>query len=380
MNKNTLLVMGGVAAVLAGYVVYSGTLKREEQRQVWGAERKEEVFFAGIQPADIGMITIEREGEKPVVLIRDADTEWSVRTKWGNRSVDESRERRILNNFGNTPELSKDMEAPLQAEQATSHEAFGLLSKDAPLIRFADPKGKDLEKFHVGKRGNRPNTTYVRRAGSDATYLLPADLSDNFAGNTVSDWREKGAFDPPLTQATITNLKFEHSVTTRSFELKKAPLPGKFNEWTLITHDGRQEPANMDSVNAALASLEGLRASKFLDEGDKAAELEPFRYRLTIGANDTTTSISLTVGKESDAPNQYYAKSNLRPDEFLVFDLFSLNRPPQDFIMQAPPPTPVPDQVTDVNTITPDAQPLEVEQIPASMLPEAYVDPTPSGS
>lgn len=339
MTPKSLGILGAVAIVLIALVFLT---KKENPQQKFEDKAQtiaQRTFFAGVKPDQIAKIRIEHPGEKPVELERDSYNEpWEVRTPSGLRDIDAGRQS-VISKDGDQEELIGDRIGTQQAEKADSQKSFGTDAESAVLVTFFDAAGKQLEKIYIGRPSQGGSHTYVRPADSDATFMIPGLLTNNFTGRTILDWRDRRVF-PDMLPDNIHQIVYEDTLqTTASYTLLRASTDPQDTEFT-IEHAGGKDTARTAFARGATIAITNFFAANYADLMEEKPDFTNPRYKITFSTNDHGSSVTLTLtGESTSTPGHHFAKTNVSDDIYLVLPPRGLMRPPQEFI---PPPTPTP--------------------------------------
>jgi Domain of unknown function (DUF4340) len=264
MSYRTTIIIAILLILLGGYAYYfeyKGGQKKEE------AKEKEKTLFE-VKKEDVTQIEIEGIEPKPVILTPIDKENWRItqplQTKADNSTVD-----RILNAF----EKVKYKEIiEQQPKDLRSYE----LDKPKMTIRV-NLKGKGQRAVSIGAKNPVDSVYYMRINNDPRVYLTEGSVGD-LSTTTLLDLRDKKLTDLSTDKVEQVNLR------TEKLDLQFKKQGGV---WKMLKPVS--SPASESEVSSLLSSLEGLRATKFIDEPDP----DPAKY----GFKTPLASVELVLEK-----------------------------------------------------------------------------------
>ena len=167
------------------------------------------------------------------------------------------------------------------ASNPENHERMGVAEGSTVTATFETAEGPTT--ILVGAAGAAPGTSFVRRPGDDAVYLLQGGLRVHFV-REASEWREKRML--ALDTAAVSTVAIERD--GESYAIVRADTG-----WTM---DGA--PISQFPVTSILEELAGLRGTDFLVPGDSLYELpQAITVTALSATGDTMTVVNLGAGE-----------------------------------------------------------------------------------
>lgn len=344
MNMKKSLLLLGVAAVvcLLVFADYARKPSLETGKRSVTGQVMEIQAFKGISPDTVSKIKILPPGENdPIVLEKDAG-EWKV--KAGNRlfRISKFKAEQLFGTRDKKTELKGPLTLEFQAHNPKSHADFNLTKKKATDVKFYNEKDTLLTDVLIGKSGTDWQTTYVRFPGQDDVYLAPIRLTDNFSGVDVNAWRDRSLF-PDLKPDNVYKIHVDDRANTRSYTVvKRTGKKGVPAKWYVT--EPFQAPARFTTANSMARTLTTLRAADFVTSRDlvaKAAFDHPTMIARFDIKDDPTTPVLIVGAESTKSKGQYYAKTNLSDEVYLIYKPYGLTISP-DTLKETPTPTPSP--------------------------------------
>jgi hypothetical protein len=240
MSFKTTIVIAILLALLGGYAYwfeYKGGQEREE------AKEKEKTLFE-VKKEDVARIQIEGIEKGPAILVPENKESWKLTRPLQTRA-DQATVDRIISSF------EKVKYKEIIEEQPKDLGAYEL---EKPKMKVTlTLKGNVQRAVSIGAKNPIDNVYYIRLNNDPRVYLAEGQIGD-LSSITLLELRDKKLTD-------ISTEKVQSAV------LKTGDLDIEFQKqnevWKMIKPV--QSPASDAEVSSLLSSLEGLRATEFVD-------------------------------------------------------------------------------------------------------------------
>ena len=320
MSFKTTIVVAVLLLLLGGYAYwfeYKGGQKREEQKE------KEKTLFE-VKKEDVTQIQIDGIETGPVLLVPENQESWKL-TKPLQTKADQGTVDRIINSF----EKLKYKE--IIEEQPKDLGAYEL-DKPKMTVRLT-LKGNVQRAVSIGAKNPIDNVYYIRLNNDPRVYLTEGEIGD-LSTITLLDLRDKKLTDFSTEKVQSTAL------TTADIDVQFQRENGL---WKMVKPV--QSPASDAEISSLLSSLEGLRATRFIDTPsedlteyglkDPVATIElvlekGLRQRLLFGKTDDETYCRIegnpSVAAVGDSLDSVFEKKldDWREKKVLVFNRFDV--------------------------------------------------------
>ena len=240
MSFKTTIIIAILLILVGGYAYYfeyKGGQKKEEQKE------KEKTLFE-VKKDEVTQIQLDGIESQPVVLAPDGKEGWKI-TRPLAVKADQSGVDRILNGF----EKVKFKE--VIEEQPKDLAAYEL---DHPKLTVRlTMKGNSQRTVSLGAKNPVDSVFYIRVNNDPRVYLAEGAIGD-LSTLTLLDLRDKKLTDFSIEKVQSASLK----TSSLQVEFRK-----ENNAWKMV--QPVQSPASDSEISSLLSSLEGLRATKFVD-------------------------------------------------------------------------------------------------------------------
>jgi hypothetical protein len=175
MNKNTLLILFGIFAVLMVIATSSwwgGRLKPDQR-----ASSAADLNLSSFTPTTVDKISISKKGEAEKVLSKEQGI-------WKINGFDAS-PKEINGLFGDLKKLNVET---LVSKNPENQKNFALNEESGTTISFF-PGGANSTVI-IGREGSLPDSFYVRKKESSNVYLVSGPLANRISQDVLS-WRDK---------------------------------------------------------------------------------------------------------------------------------------------------------------------------------------------
>jgi hypothetical protein len=260
-----LAVAGALVAIWAAVTLIS---RRPAPEPPFASEWS--ALFDGLTNAVVTSIVMEDSASVRVLRSQDGGSRWTV----DDFETDPAVVTRFWSAMGNA-HVSE-----MVASNPENHERMGVAEGSTTTVTFETPSGPTT--LLIGVAGPAPGTTFVRRPGEDAVYLLEGGLRTHFV-RQQADWREKRMLE--VDTAAVHTVEIERP--GEAYTIVRADT-----SWTV---DGA--PARTFNVISIMEELATFRGTDFLVPGDSLYEM-PQAITVTAldAAGDTMTVVNLGEG------------------------------------------------------------------------------------
>jgi hypothetical protein len=261
-----LAIAGALVAIWAAVTLVSRRPAPEPPSAAeWSA------LFDGLTNAVVTSIVMEDSAGVRVLRSEEGGSRWTV----DGFETDPAVVTRFWSAMGNA------YVSDVVASNPENHERMGVAEGSTTTVTFETASGPTT--LLIGVAGPAPGTTFVRRPGEDAVYLLEGGLRTHFV-REQSEWREKRML--AVDTAAVQRVEIERP--GESYAIVRADT-----SWTM---DGA--PVRAFPVVSIMEELATFRGTDFLVPGDSLYEMPPAITVTALGAaGDTLALVNLGTGE-----------------------------------------------------------------------------------
>lgn len=285
MKPKTTIILAAIAAVLVLIALLSTRTERKRETLASGP------VFSGLTAETAGRIVLA--GETKTVELVKQDDQWRVASE-GNYPADAQAMQRLLETF---PQLDRKH---LRSRNPEMQSTFEVDDASGTEVTISDAAGKELAHFRIGKNGPDFRSHYVRPAGKDEVYLVPASLKSLFDPGRQT-WRDKTIFAFGVDKVKQLDIRAAGAAPI-------ALVKDDQGSFALIAPEAA--PARKSQVESTLRTLSSLRCDAFPEAPPASVDvgLEPPEQSVSVVLDDGAT-LELQIGKEGDAARHYVRKA-----------------------------------------------------------------------
>jgi hypothetical protein len=315
MKSKQILVLVLVFLVLVAVVVAIKRIKSGPRTEI-----REDTLIKAFEPGQAGFVQFYH-GAKPAekVTLEKKDENWTVPGKYGARADT----KRIDNLLGDL----RGLKGEVRARKPSLFGDFAITDEQAVHLIVRDTGGSELAHLLIGKAGPDWRSSFVRKAGEDAVYLVNVPLLSRIgvsrpkegplAGFEEARWLDLTIL-PGTDAGKITalhllsprrELSFERAADGSGMVKEKSGESGKEGLWKLTT-PGVDYPVKERGIDSLLRGLMNRRADNVADPvKEKEYGFEEPKYAATLTFEDKSIK-KILIGKEieEDGEKKFYLK------------------------------------------------------------------------
>jgi uncharacterized protein YpmB len=290
--KATFVLLAVFAVLLALVLVFESKGKKAV------AAKEQEGLLVNLAPADIRKIELKKEGGA-IVLEKDDKGGWQLTAPLDARA-DGSEADGLASSFASL-RIDRVVE-----KEAKDLKTYGIPQREVSLW----VKGKYAPvRVHIGMENPLDKSLFAKREDDPRVVLVPSDLKSTL-DKKVFDFREKTIFkfdtaDVKGIRVRAKDVSWEAARTADGW-LFKAPF---------------RALANKSQLDTLLDSLSNLRATEFVSEEKKLADVKKFglekpEYEVALAMSAAGREVVYSLHKDGDKSYALTSRSN----EIIAFD------------------------------------------------------------
>lgn len=235
-----------VLVLLAGYYGYFEVYRKNKNEKL--AEQNKKVFSLDV--ADVDQVKLQRKDDKPIVLVREKNKEWTI-TEPLNKKADKMEVEELV---GYLKKVERQM---VISEKATDLVQYGL---DHPSLIISFHTKDGWREIQFGDANPLGKDYYAKTEDKPQVFVV-ASSTHQVMNKDLFKLRDKSLFT--MQSPEVNGLELQKGAMTARFD----KAPGEKGKWSL---EGDKQFRVKDSkVQEIIRQFAWLRASVFEQEDDK---------------------------------------------------------------------------------------------------------------
>ena len=306
MKQKQIIILSSILGVLALGIVLKLWLSSMDDVLV--PPQNSRAAIAGIDPARVERILINRGiSARPVELAKENGV-WKVKSLWGAKA-DPVKVEDLIRGL-------QTVKGELRGTGKKLFKDFSIQDEDAFSIKFFATGNASLLDLRLGIHQAGPESYFIRKAAGEEIYLVDLNMAEllgihtelNEAVLDSSVWADLRLFNPDpekVTKVTIYHLDDEPKTMALGLMRETDPRDPAKVSWKFLRKD-MTSPVDSNEVLKFIAVLGSVRAQKVVDPAGREYGLEKPVWQLGVAEGGQKVLLNASVKNAKDGV--YYVK------------------------------------------------------------------------
>ena len=294
LKQNLILLI--ILIVFAAIVIL---VEKPFENKTEKIRQEADFLFPELQTEKIKKIQVKKD-ENTTITLLNRDNDWYVVDK-EEYPADPQLVEEAIEKVKSLKKLN------LVSRKKDKHAIFEVKEGKGMEVMLFGPDDKEIAHLFIGKSGPDLFSTYIRKAGSDETFLYDGYLKGSF-DYSVNNWRDKTIFDFDVNQ--VDQLKIAKK--------KETIVLSKDTEGNWHIEQPISSLGEKSEVEKVLRTLSQLKATGFASEDElKETGLENPEYQISATLKDGRKKTLIVGNKKGE--HQYYVKNDEKKYVYILY-------------------------------------------------------------